>query len=418
MKIIRKKIISVLVILLLLAPGVSTQSGGTFVIKRSVIAGGGGNSTGSPFIMDGTVGQTFGAGSSTGGTFSVGSGFWAGGINNASPSPSPAIGGTVTYANAIGAPNQRYVSNVTISGTGSPNVVTTTDAPGATAGQYLLTGFGAGSYIVTPTKTGGANAITSFDAAKVAQHVAGIAALTGNQLIVADTSGNGAISSFDAGQIGRFVTSNPPFGSAGMWRFIPVNKSYASVTSNVAGEDYGALLMGEVSGNWSNTGARPAGAVDDGQWPVVSWQSAAAIGSDSNEELIVVKAPHIVATVNSESFISISVEGITNKDVIAYEFDLRYDPSVIQPLSRPVDLSATVSRGLTVVVNAEEPGLLRVAVYGIEAIKEDGVLLNLKFTAVGVPGWVSPLTWERIMFNEGVPHAIAADGLIEITAPF
>ncbi len=114
----------------------------------------------------------------------------------ASPTPTPAINGTVTYGNAIGNPNPRFVSNVLLTGAGSPDVSTTTSFP---AGTYTLTGFGASSYIVTPTKTDGVNGITSFDAAKIAQHAAGVASLTGNQLIVADTSGNGSVLlAFDA----------------------------------------------------------------------------------------------------------------------------------------------------------------------------------------------------------------------------
>jgi len=43
-------------------------------------------------------------------------------------------------------------------------------------------------------------------------------------------------------------------------------------------------------------------------------------------------------------------------------------------------------------------------------------LLNLKFTAVGAPGSVSPLTWERVMFNEGDPGTLATDGTVELSA--
>ena len=178
------------------------------------------------------------------------------------PTPTLAISGTVTYGNVIGAPTPRFVSNVTISGAGSPNVFTTTAAPGPIAGQYSLTGFGSGSYTVTPTKTGGVNgAISSFDAGRIALHVAGLPnpQLNATQLIVADVSGNGTISSFDAGQIARYAAGVPGSGSAGTWIFMPVNRSYASVTGNVTGEDFVALLMGEVSGSWTNAGARPAG---------------------------------------------------------------------------------------------------------------------------------------------------------------
>ncbi len=163
----------------------------------------------------------------------------------------PAISGTITYGNAIGGTNPRFVSNVLLTGAGSTPISVFSSFPG---GTYTLTGFGSGAYTVTPSKTGSVNGtITSFDAGRVAQHVAAINTLTGNQLIVADVSGNGTISSFDAGQIARYAAALDGFGSAGNWIFLPATKKYASVTSNVTGEDYVALLMGEVSGNWTNS---------------------------------------------------------------------------------------------------------------------------------------------------------------------
>ena len=163
----------------------------------------------------------------------------------------PTISGIITYGNAIGNPSPRFVSSVLLSAAGTPKISTTSDFPG---GNYSLTGFGSGSYTVTPSKTDGVNgSITSFDAAKIAQHVAAITPLKGNQLIVADVSGNGTLSSFDAAQIARYVAAVPGSGSTGSWIFSPANKNYTSVTSNVKSEDYVALLMGEVSGNWANT---------------------------------------------------------------------------------------------------------------------------------------------------------------------
>src|SRR5262249_53421216 len=102
------------------------------------------------------------------------------------PTVSVAISGTITYGNAIGTPTPRFVSNVQIDGAGSPNVSATTLFP---TGAYLLLGFGPGSYTVTPSKTGGVNgAISSFDAALIALHVAGPPnpQLNSTQLSVAD----------------------------------------------------------------------------------------------------------------------------------------------------------------------------------------------------------------------------------------
>jgi autotransporter-associated beta strand protein len=309
--------------------------------------------------------------------------------------PMGIINGTVSYGNAIGLPFPRFVSNVTITGQGSPTIVTTTAAPGGAAGQYTLMGFGAGAYTVTPAKTSGANSITSFDAAKIAQHVAGTVPLTGNQLIVADVSNNGSISSFDAGQIARYVAALPPFGVTGQWRFTPVNRMYDSVTTELNGEDYTALLMGEVSGNWSNTGARVA---SSGPWTV---------NTEGSEPNIVVSLPEVTAATEKEIIVPVNVRGVANKEIISYEFDLEYDPAVIQPHADPVELAGTVSRGLSAVVNAAEPGLLRVVVYGAIPINNDGVLLYLRFDATGEPGSATPLSLKNILFNEGSNPTLA-----------
>ncbi len=318
------------------------------------------------------------------------------------------ITGSVTYGNSIGSPTPRYVSNATITGTGSPNVTTTTAAPGGpTEGRYYLSGFGGGNYTVAPSKTGSANNISSFDAGRIAQHVAGNTFLTGNQLVVADVSNNGTISSFDAAEIANYVVSGSPAGITGTWKFNPVNLSYASVPSSITGQDYSALLMGEVTGNWTNTGARPVGS------------RQLTEGSDSfgdGTESIAVAAPHLAAPADSEILIPVSVHGVANKGIIAYEFDLRYDPSVIQPQANPVDVTGTISRGFTAVAKSDEPGLLRVAVYGAMPLDNNGLLLNLRFTAGGASGTVSPLMWERIMFNEGDSLTMTANGQVELSS--
>ncbi|MFN0278423.1 MAG: choice-of-anchor Q domain-containing protein [Pyrinomonadaceae bacterium] len=316
--------------------------------------------------------------------------------NTPTPTPTPtvAISGTVTYGNAIPAAT-RFVSNVLISGAGSPNVSTTTSFPG---GTYSLTGFGSGSYTVTPTKTGAINgSITSFDAARISQHAASINSLTGNQLIVADVSGNSAITSFDAAQVAKYSVG-PPFlppgiGSTSTWIFIPASRNYPSVSSSIAGQDYSALLMGEVSGNWQNSAAR---------------------SSHGPKRDTAVAAPQLVTQADGEVLIPISAQGAANKEIISYEFDLRYDPTVIQPQAEPVSVEASASRGLSFAFNAEEAGLLRVAVYGPMPIEENGLLLNLRFTAVGAPGSVSPLVFERFMFNEGYSETLTTDGEVEL----
>lgn len=304
----------------------------------------------------------------------------------------PAITGTVTYGNAIGAPNPRFVSNVSISGAGSVAVSTSTNS----SGTYTLSGFGSGSYTVTPSRSGGQNgSITSFDAARIAQHAAGIALLNQTQLSVADVSGNGTVSSFDSAQIARYVVGVSPFGSTANWIFNPVNRTYPSVAANIAGQDYLALLMGEVSGNWQDTGARS----------IVASENSTAI-----------RIPSLEAPANNEFVVPLMIENAANKNVISYEFDFRYDPTVIRPLENPIDVKGTVSRGFFVVSNVESDGLLRIAAYGPLPLAANGILLNLRFRSLHSEGAVSPLVFERMLLNEGDPAAIATSGLVKISS--
>jgi hypothetical protein len=174
-----------------------------------------------------------------------------------------------------------------------------------------------------------------------------------------------------------------------------VNYSHPSITTSLT-EDYSALLIGEVSGNWTNSGLRPT---------FKTFRSA---------ESIEVSAPEISAATGKEIIIPIKVLGAKNKGIISYEFDLRYDPSVIQPKTDPVDLTDTASRGLFSVTNIIAPGLLRVVMYGPMPLDDNGTLLKLHFTAVGNAGSVSALTWEQLMLNEGVPVSAIA-GAVRIS---
>ncbi|MEM1091205.1 MAG: hypothetical protein AAGI67_12550 [Pseudomonadota bacterium] len=59
-----------------LAAGALAQTGGGFEIRRSVIAGGGGQGAGGDFVLTGTAGQPA-TQESAGGDFTVRAGFWA-----------------------------------------------------------------------------------------------------------------------------------------------------------------------------------------------------------------------------------------------------------------------------------------------------------------------------------------------------
>lgn len=307
------------------------------------------------------------------------------------------ITGTVSYGNAIGSPAPpRHVPGVLISGAGTPAVSATTIADGT----YSLSGFGPGAYTVTPTKTGGVfSGLSALDSAMIAQHVVGIITLNATQQTVADVSGNGGINSFDAALIARYVAALSGSGSSGTWKFVPVSRAYANVNTNQTGQDYDALLMGDVTGNWFDPGA------------TLRQATFARTGKP-----VSVTLPNVSASRGSEVVVPVNISDSTDKGILSYEFDLAYDPAVLEPQQNPTDASQTLSDGRVVTVNPRTPGLLKVVVFGALPISGEGALLNLRFNAIGDVGSTSALTWQDFKINEGNVYFLATGGQVEITA--
>ncbi len=68
-------VLSLLILILATAVLISAQTGGGFDLTWSTVDGGGGDSSGGPFALSGTIGQPD-AGNLSGGDFTLKSGFW------------------------------------------------------------------------------------------------------------------------------------------------------------------------------------------------------------------------------------------------------------------------------------------------------------------------------------------------------
>ncbi|MBS1793306.1 MAG: right-handed parallel beta-helix repeat-containing protein [Acidobacteria bacterium] len=305
---------------------------------------------------------------------------------------SGSVSGTVTYANSLSNPP---VVRTTLTGTGSVPVSTQTDLSGA----YTLSGFGSGAYTVTPSKTGDVNGITSNDSAIIAQYVAGLTTLNPTQLIAADVSGSNTVTSFDAALIARYVVLLPNSGSTGTWRFTPTSRSYPSgIATNQTGQDYSAILMGEVTGTW----AAPS--------------SFAPLREELRpEDRVAVRLPKLDAATGDSLTIPVEVGDLSGKGVVSYQFDLVYNPKVLEPEANPVDKAQTLSDGLSVTYNVSEDGRLKVAVFGVQPLVSKGVLLNLRFKVTGGGKAVSPLNIENFVFNESDQLAAPVNGELQIS---
>lgn len=312
------------------------------------------------------------------------------------------IRGTVTYGTSA---TPAGVPSVTIGAVGSPN----TSARTASDGTYVLGGFGPGSYTVTPTKIGDVNGITALDASIISQFLVGTTTLTSAQQTAGEVSGNGSLTSFDAALIVQYVVGLANTGTTGNWRFVPSSRSYASV-GNMTGENYTAILMGEVSGNWAPT----LGAA------VTSLRTSESTIAIPNQKRVRVTPGAVTVTVPSlkakpGDVLTVGVNlSAPSSPLQAYQFDVLYDPQVLQLEATPVTTTGTLSAGLAAVTNAVQPGRLRLAVYGASPITAGGTLINLKFRVVGAFGSGSTLVFNGLMLNEGNPAAEGKSGKVTV----
>ncbi|MEO7538952.1 MAG: cohesin domain-containing protein, partial [Pyrinomonadaceae bacterium] len=302
------------------------------------------------------------------------------------------IAGNVSYAIQT-----KPVPGVLLSAAGSPATSVTTDS----SGSYLLGSLGTGSYNVTPSKArqqcGVSNGIFASDASKVSQFVVNSMTFTPDQLAAAKVAGNAFVSSADASLIARRTVglcSGPP-DLGGNWVFTPANKTYPQVLTNFTGENYTAILMGDVDGDWNSAGPNREALM--------------------RPDAIRVSVPTVVAEASSSVNVPLTLNKLQGTEVGAYQFDIEYDPAVIEPADIAANLSGTKGDGLSVVYNVPHTGLLKVAVYGATPANGDGIYANLKFTVVGSAGTSSRLTIRDFRFND-VSGVRTVEGLVTVAA--
>jgi hypothetical protein len=155
------------------------------------------------------------------------------------------VGGTVTYWNGgVGVPGvtATLLGNATYSGTSGTN------------GVFSVAGAAAGNYTLSLSKSDDTNGITAYDASLVLQDDAGLITLTGPAAIAADVNNSGQITAFDAYYILQKAVDaiTLPFPGAGkVWDFEPNSRTVTGLTNNLNGQNFTAILLGDVSGNWA-----------------------------------------------------------------------------------------------------------------------------------------------------------------------
>ena len=242
------------------------------------------------------------------------------------------------------------------------------------SGAYIVSGAAAGAYTLTPSKSDDINGITAYDASLVLQHAAGLITLGGYAAIAADVNKSGTITAMDAAYILQKAVDliTLPFPGAGVvWDFDPQSRSYANLSSNLTGQDFTAVLLGDVSGNWS------AGAL-------------AASAPDVAPVRLILEPGSMPATA------VIKLDPARSK-VYALDMRLSYDATTLKGLS--ID-AGPLAQGILLSSHSSEPSQARIALAGATPLTRQGTLLTLHWrSSPGQTMVVPSLVWAQA--NEG-----------------
>jgi YVTN family beta-propeller protein len=319
---------------------------------------------------------------------------------NFSGSPAAnSIGGRLTYQDsATGA------RNVTMTLTGNNGFVTRT-ATTDNNGDYSFTNVPPGNnYTVTPSRTAEAHdaGITAFDASLAAQFAATQISLSPNKRIAGDTSNSGTVTAFDASQIARYQLSIPVAGSiAGGWKFSPASLTFNNLSADQTNQNATAILVGDISGNWTPSGPT----------------TMAPQGLPAIPVALPIKQDPPAGT----STIPIVVGDTTGQGIFAYDFDMFFDPAVLQLQSPAFDVAGTMSAGwsvntsTTTDINGKVHLILNA--FNVSPLTGQGTLIKLKFNVIGGSGSSTPLAWADFNFNEGSPPDTDINGNFTAASP-
>jgi len=138
---------------------------------------------------------------------------------------------------------------VTLTLTGDTTGSTSTDSSGNYIFSPLPPG---GNYTVTPTKASlvpGNQAINTVDLVAIQRHFLLVGPpLSGCRLAAADINADSAINTIDLVAIQRFfLFQTTGIANVGKYQFTPVTRSYPGVVTDQTGQNYNALVFGDVA---------------------------------------------------------------------------------------------------------------------------------------------------------------------------
>jgi len=157
------------------------------------------------------------------------------------------------------------VSNVALTLNGETETITTTSNP-----NYIFSDLLIGNWTMSADKSDELNGVSAYDASIVMQYLIGNITLNAYQMISVDPTGDGTVSPLDVSQILQYVAGLiTSFDSARDWVLVTGSlpgeysgsttvpsfnevKSFTPLTADILSEQWVAVRIGDVTGNWSS----------------------------------------------------------------------------------------------------------------------------------------------------------------------
>ena len=320
-------------------------------------------------------------------------------------------------------PTTKPVPQVGIDSNADATAEATTDS----AGSYSI-GNLAGHVTLAPLAKYGSprasdhnGAVTSLDASLIARTAVGAATMSPNQRLAGDVTGNGTLTGFDAAEVARFAAElvdhfDVAVTTGSDWKFLrcdaytyPGNPGcgaavyeYNPIGAGVTGQNFYAVLYGEVTGNWqpapafgSSSSTRETSLEEQAAFKTD--QLAAARIREANTTQVV-RAPGSAPADLTLGGWSLPLQAgqrrqltidLHNADgILAVDLALKYDPSRIAI----VDVVSTgIGSGFNV-AHADQKGTHRIAAYGVLPLSGSGSVLTVTIEALKTTGRVAPVT--------------------------
>jgi hypothetical protein len=270
-------------------------------------------------------------------------------------------------------------------------------ATSGTGGAFAFADIPIGGYVLTAAKQDGAAEITSYDASMILQRAAGLIILNAAQTLAADVNRNGNVTAMDASYVLEHAVGlrDLPFPGAGkIWDFLPGARNYSMLNVDQSGQDFSAILIGDVSGNWTSAAIPTMIASQPNTIPVsLVWDPVNL--ATAGKAWLLVKADEP------------AIHGI--------DLTVTFDPA----LTLNEVVPGPLGQNHAVVLNATNPGVARIAAASAVPVNGEGVLLELCFDRRPVALNLASIRIDESQFKAVVDQGLAVfdrdqDGLINI----